>query len=345
MKNEKDSNKNPIININLDIIKKDLLLLKNECVKDFDEIQKKISNKYSKLDSEITNKTLAYENQLNIFNLKITELSKLINEDKLIEEKVENLLKFKEQTEDIILKNKIKFDNLQKDLQVNIERINNLLADSIIYPGIIGKTSKYKTFHDLIDYILSQCALNLIFREKNILDFKSYKMKLENIIKFFNNQANELLKSANEFTKKYVEESEKKMENKILLLEDKIINIKIENMKCIINLESYLKKLEDKINVRNTHQSIIKKDFRKSESINLSKRTSKSKLKDYTNGKNNINMINQYKTRGIAENKDCNYHKYNSVEKRKSSEIININHKYNFFIDSFTTNNKKKDFL
>ena len=210
MKNEKDSNKNPIINIDLDIIKKDLLLLKNECVKDFDEIQKKISNKYSKLDSEITNKTLAYENRLNIFDLKITELSKLINEDKLIEEKVENLLKFKEQTEDIILKNKIKFDNLQKDLQVNIERINNLLADSIIYPGIIGKTSKYKTFHDLIDYILSQCALNLIFREKNILDFKSYKMKLENIIKFFNNQANELLKSANEFTKKYVEESEKK---------------------------------------------------------------------------------------------------------------------------------------
>ena len=41
MKNEKDSNKNPIININLDIIKKELLLLKNECVKDFDEIQKK----------------------------------------------------------------------------------------------------------------------------------------------------------------------------------------------------------------------------------------------------------------------------------------------------------------
>ena len=131
------------------------------------------------------------------------------------------------------------------------------------------------------------------------------------------------------------------MKNKILLLEDKIINIKIENMKYIINLESYLKKLEDKINVRNTHQSIIKKDFRKSENINLSKRTSKSKLKDYTNGKNNINMINQYKTGGIAEKKDCNYQNYNSVEKRKSSEIININHKYNFFVDSFTTNNKK----
>ena len=42
MKNEKDSNKNPIIDINLDIIKKDLLLLKNERVKDFDEIQKNI---------------------------------------------------------------------------------------------------------------------------------------------------------------------------------------------------------------------------------------------------------------------------------------------------------------
>ncbi len=32
----------------------------------------------------------------------------------------------------------------------------SLFADSVIYPGIIGKSCKYKTFHELIDYLLVQ---------------------------------------------------------------------------------------------------------------------------------------------------------------------------------------------
>ena len=46
----------PIIMTNMNNIKKDLLLLKEEALKDFTEIQKKVSDKYSKLDELITGK-------------------------------------------------------------------------------------------------------------------------------------------------------------------------------------------------------------------------------------------------------------------------------------------------
>ena len=96
-----------------------------------------------------------------------------------------------------MIKENIRLSNLEKDLSINIERIDKILSDSVIYPGIIGEKNKYKTFHDLIDYLLTQSSLNLIFREKNILDFKSYKIKIENLIKIFNKQANKILKITN----------------------------------------------------------------------------------------------------------------------------------------------------
>ena len=57
----------PIIIPNINSIKKDLLLLKEEALKDFTEIQKKVSDKYSKLDELITGKIYDYEKRLNSF--------------------------------------------------------------------------------------------------------------------------------------------------------------------------------------------------------------------------------------------------------------------------------------
>ena len=78
------------------------------------------------------------------------------------------MLNFKEKIEDDISREKIKLTNLKKDLNINVERIDKILSDSVIYPGLIGKANKYKTFHDMIDYILTQCSLNSIFWEKKL---------------------------------------------------------------------------------------------------------------------------------------------------------------------------------
>ena len=50
-------------------------------------------------------------------------------------------------------KNKIQLTgNLEKDLNDNIFRHDNILKDTVIYPGIIGPMCKFKNFHQLIDY-------------------------------------------------------------------------------------------------------------------------------------------------------------------------------------------------
>ena len=217
--------------------KNDLLHFKEETLRDFKEVQRKISEKYETLDLEMKEKLEAYEKRIVTYENKIMELSNLINTDKTIREKVDNLMEFKEKTDDHLITEKIRLDNFRNDLKSNVERIDQILKDSVIYPGIIGGTSKYKTFHDLIDYILAQTSQTLTFREKSILDFKSYKTKLENIISSFNTQINTLLNTTSEFTKTCVKEAEERMKSIYNIFDDRLQDARIENANYAIGLE------------------------------------------------------------------------------------------------------------
>ena len=217
--------------------KNELLHFKEETLRDFKEVQRKISEKYETLDLEMKEKLEAYEKRIVTYENKIMELSNLINTDKTIREKVDNLMEFKEKTDDHLITEKIRLDNFRNDLKSNVERIDQILKDSVIYPGIIGGISKYKTFHDLIDYILTQTSQTLTFREKSILDFKSYKTKLENIISSFNTQINTLLNTTSEFTKTCVKEAEERMKSIYNIFDDRLQDARIENANYAIGLE------------------------------------------------------------------------------------------------------------
>ena len=227
----------PILSMSQNNAKNDILMFKNETLKDFKEAQKKISEKYNILNMQVFQKLDSYEKRIEAYELKITELSKLINTDKTIREKVDKLIEFKEKADDSMLTEKIRLDNFRNDLNSNINRIDNILKDSVIYPGIVGGISKYKTFHDLIDYVLTQCSLNLTFREKSIIDLKSYKTKLENIISTFNTQINNLLNTTSEFTKTAVKECEERMKSIYNIYDDRLQDARIENANYAIGLE------------------------------------------------------------------------------------------------------------
>ena len=239
--------KDPIISRSLVGNKNDIMIFKNETLKDFKEVQKKFSDKYNNLDLEIKQKLEAYEIRITNYENKIIELSKLINTDKTIRDKVDSLMEFKEKTNDTMLTEKIRLDNTRNDLSSNVERIDQILKDSVIYPGIIGGISKYKTFHDLIDYILTQLSQTLTFREKSILDFKGYKTKLENTISSFNTQINTILNTTNEFTKTCVKELEEKIHSIFNVYDDRLQDSRLENANYAVGLERATESLKKEL--------------------------------------------------------------------------------------------------
>ena len=227
----------PIISRSVMGNKNDIMLFKNETLKDFKDAQKKVTEKYKGLEFEIKEKLASYEQRITTYENKILELSNLINTDKTIRDKVDTLMEFKEKVDDKMLTEKIRLDNFRNDLNSNVDRIDQILKDSVIYPGVVGGISKYKTFHDLIDYILTQCSLNLTFREKSILDFKGYKTKLENTISSFNTQVNTILNSTSEYTKTCVKELEERMKSVYNVYDDRLQDTRLENANYAVGLE------------------------------------------------------------------------------------------------------------
>ena len=87
----------------------------------------------------------------------------------------------------------------------------------------------------------------MTFREKSILDFKSYKTKLENIISSFNTQINNLLNTTSEFTKTCVKEAEERMKSIYNIYDDRLQDARIENANYAIGLEKATEALKKEL--------------------------------------------------------------------------------------------------
>ena len=160
--------------------KMEMLHFKDEILKDMKILKREIFDNYKTDSSVVSEKILNLENKINSINQKIAELSLFLNKDSAnnIMSHMTTFTEFKNKTKESLLTMEIKINNVDKELKNNIYRIDNILSDSVIYPAIIGRTSKYKTFHQLLDDILSQISQNTTNKEKNTLDLNSYKKKI-----------------------------------------------------------------------------------------------------------------------------------------------------------------------
>ena len=258
-------------------IKNDILLFKNEVLKDIKLFQSQIFEKTKTDEKYMTDKIEKFTIQIQKFHEKIIELSNLINTDKTIREKVDSFIEFKNKAQEILMTNGIRIDNIDKDFHDNINRIDNVLRDTVLYPGMFGGISKFKSFHDFMNYVASELSKGVTFREKNNIDLNNYKTKLENLINDFSSKISNSTKASNSYSDTCVKKLENKINSNFDLYNEKLFNIKLENvsyaeemrrttedlMKQINNLiiikNELFNKFEDQINfIKKDNSRVIK---------------------------------------------------------------------------------------
>ena len=240
-KNNNTSNTLNSISPNQQSLKMEILLFKDEVLKDLKMLKKQISEKFENNMSTFSEKILTYDNKISFLNDKIVEISSKINRNDDRKEDINSLLDFKNKIRDNLLTLDIKINNVDKSMKDNIFRIDNVLSDSVLYPGIIGKTCKFKTFHQLIDYCLSQISQIINYREKNSLDLNSYKKKLESMIQSLQNQKDSIINQNDKSINKKAEELEEKFKSLIALYDERLAGTRAQNAE-------YIKKMEDNMN-------------------------------------------------------------------------------------------------
>lgn len=222
-------------------------------------------------------------------NKKITELSSLISTDKDIQQKVSQLYVFKTKTEEEFLSKNLIIKNITKELKDAINNYDKILSNSVIYPSVIGYNSKFTNFHELIDFILLNITQFCTYKEKTNYDFRSYKNKIETLVKSFKLQADSIMSNTMEFTNSKIDSFEKKFQNLIEEQDSKIFNLKIENNKTGMALENKI----DKLNNETKKMLEIKVEMYKKfdEEVKLLKNFNKIVIKKFENYQNEFKII------------------------------------------------------
>ena len=318
---------------------KELIFFKNEILKDISIITKELSEKYEKFDLTLNSETSKLNSLISNSETKINNLTSLIPLINHNQSLLENLTKFQKKTENYIITNDIRYSNFMREFSDNISRHDNILKDSIIYPGIIGPSAKFKTFHDLIDYFLKTLTELLNYKEKNTADLIEYKDKLDNKINDIKKKLDDFIDNISHKNKKEFNKIETKINELSLKIDEVTNNYKLENEKNLndiiqknkdfmANIEENIKnKNEENKNILNKLKKLTHKEQKEVNDIN--KKYSSFKRPNIKQGYSTKNLEKKI-TKGSSNSK---HNSTNSINKSQiSNEIKNIESNLKNFI-------------
>ena len=155
MSNIQDSNNNKnisikkednIMSVKPEAIKMDILLFKNDVLREIKQIEKGIIDKSKETNNILKNKITLFDNKMKFINDQISSMSnKMINGIK-IEERINILSQAREQLLDETTTNKIKISMLEKEMRDSVNRIDDILKQD--YTVIDTRQSDMRIYID-----------------------------------------------------------------------------------------------------------------------------------------------------------------------------------------------------
>ena len=235
--------------------KSDLLFFKNEILKEINQFKTDFSKQNKEIKDDFKDKMKLYELTINTMKEDLQQISSVIASNNFIKEKIEEMDKFKKEITDLSSSNKIKLNFLERETQDNFFRINNIINNSVLYPRVIGNNSKFKNFHEFIDYTLSQLTAANSFQKRIEFDLKSYKDKIDKAIQSLKVQIEMAVNSSSQLVKNGLRETENRIRE---FVNERVLNIQIKNKelesrveKAMIDLNKGINNINDKANELN----------------------------------------------------------------------------------------------
>ena len=174
---------------------------------------------------------------------------------------------FVNKANDKLISHEIRINCLREDLTKTTQKYDKIYLENLEVPGYIGRCSKYPNCKIFFTEIIKEMDKLNTFREKNIIDLCTYKERLENIIKMFQN----LVDNNNDSQIKYITKlNDKTNKNLLETIEEKIGNVRVDNSRFAIDLINKTSELNDLYNKMCSMRDYIIKEFNnKSNEYNL----------------------------------------------------------------------------
>ena len=346
MNNENNSiknNKTEVHNdnfLNTQHILDDIIYFKNDILTEIKEIKDKLKEQNNIINNEVNKKLILYFGKMEDLKSRVNDFSAILNkrvaESNYYTEKLNALIEFQTKIEEEKISKDFKFKLFTDELKNAINKYDRLISNNLIYPGIIGIDSKFKDYHEFVDYVLKQIEIFTLFKDKNIIDLKSYKTKLESSMKSLHLQIQSILNSAKTYAMKHIKDSEEKCLNEIKLYEEKIMRTKMDNFSYVNKLEIQNKEILEEFSklmiMKKNLTDFVQKSIEDTKNSNQNtQKLFEGYQEEFNEIKNNYNLLtyfiieilNNYSPKNT--NNSNNSKDANAIPKKDKNEINNKN--------------------
>ena len=322
-------------------VRDDLLLFKNDTLKDIKQSEKNLLEKFRNTEFELMKNIENHEKKFNKFVLKIDEIVNFIDSIKDIKNQINTLFTFKTKTENSLIDLDIKLRSFEKETRDSIYSINNILKDSVLYPGVIGKTSKFKKFHNFIDYVLLSITHGKQFKEKITKEVTDNRIRQDNNIEKLKANYDILIEKTKSLIDNEIVQLEERNKNEFNSIEEKITNLRLHNAKndmSIKDIEEIINNVNQQIKEIDNKENELFQNYNKLNENNNKNNEEIISLKDkYYSLSNYVNTFNNN-----SNNYNYNYNK-NNIEKnsyisKRNNTIEDDENKLSFKEDINTKN-------
>ena len=180
---------------------------------------------------------------------------------------------------DKLISHEIRINCLREDLTKTTQKYDKIYLENLEIPGYIGRSSKYANCRIFFTEIIKEMDKCNTYREKNIMDLATYKERLENMIKMFQN----LVDNNNDSQIKYITKlNDKTNKNLLETIEEKISNLRVDNSKYAGDLINKTNELNDLYNKIDSIKEYLIKEFnRKSDELNKKTNETNQSFEEY----------------------------------------------------------------
>ena len=216
----------------------EFLKFKDEVLKLISTTETTINAKIDKHKEEMIATEKNYENKIKHIDehyANFIQVSSTIN-NRL--DRLNTYESFTQKTNDQLVSHEIRLTNISKDFTKAVQKYDKIYLDNLVLPGYIGEFCKFKNAKEFFDDTIKQIGLLNSFKEKNIMDLKKYKERLETIIKNFNLQVDNNTKANMKYTNEIKDKTERNFNEKFTEIKNSIFEMKLENSKYAIELKA-----------------------------------------------------------------------------------------------------------
>ena len=230
----------------------DFMYFKNEVLSEFKKIEQNFKKTIEEQNQEIIKKYNISEQRVKLLQDKLFDFSSVIENNKKLTLELKPLFEMKNKFDESILTLQKKIDSIDQNIQNSLSKYESLFNKGFLVPGLIGPSCKYPSIKNFLEY--SNKILNdySTFKNKQTIDLKGYKDKLENLIQSFKLQNENMNNTFINHCKKILKENKESFEERVKVTEEKIDTLRIENNKYSNELIETTKQLNiewDKLNI------------------------------------------------------------------------------------------------